>query len=82
MREFPSLDEMVLELVPEKVAELRHKAIVTVLTARLRPGAQAVVAALGPIQDEAKLDELLKLTVLCPDLETFRAQHPPRDGNG
>jgi len=86
MCEFRSLDEVVLDLVQDRIRgeliKTRHKAIAIVLAARFGPCAQESATALETVADEAKLDELLDLAAVCPDLETFRARLPPDGGTG
>jgi predicted transposase YdaD len=61
-------------LIQELLVEQRQNYIVRVLKTRFGLLPSDVGAALLPIQDEAKLDELLDWAVSCPDLESFRAR--------
>lgn len=61
-------------LIQEIVAKGRQRDIVKVLTNRLGPVPQELIAALQTITEEAKLDELLDLALSCRDLEAFRVR--------
>jgi hypothetical protein len=61
-------------LIQELWAERLHNIIVRVLTARLGPVPQDLVAALQSVQDDAALEDLVEWAARCPDLEAFRAR--------
>jgi hypothetical protein len=58
-------------VLQEFAAECRRKSIMVVLTERFGSMAETVGSALGPITDSEKLDELTRIAVKCPDVETF-----------
>ena len=65
------------EVVAEVVAEQRHKDIVGVLEERFGSVPQDIITALGAIQEDERLDQLLRWAVRCPDLEAFRTRLTP-----
>jgi hypothetical protein len=54
------------------LAERTHRLILLVLEDRCGPVPAEVVTALGTIQDEDRLMELVKVAARCPHLEAFR----------
>jgi hypothetical protein len=73
---FPILGgrEMLLEtpLMQEIVAEVRHKDLVRSLEARFGPVPAELVATIGAVKDEGKLDDLVTWSAQCDSLESFR----------
>ncbi len=61
-------------VLQELLAEQMQKAIVRVLTSRFTSVPSETGAALQPIQDPDKLDQLLDWAVRCPSLEAFRSR--------
>jgi hypothetical protein len=61
-------------LIQELLAERMHKALLDFLGARFGSVPQNVETALRAVEDESKLDELVRLAAVCPDLETFHAR--------
>ncbi len=71
MLELPFLDD----ILEKRDAERTRKDILRVLRARLGPSVPREIATgLETIADNARLDELVELAALCPDLESFRAK--------
>jgi hypothetical protein len=62
-------------LIQEFVAAKLHNLIVETLTERFGSVPPEVATALRAVQDESRLNELLKCAAFrCPDLEAFRAR--------
>ena len=68
---------LIQELMQEVVAERGHKYIVGVLEERFGSVPQDIITALGTIQEDERLGQLLRWAVRCPDLEAFRQRLTP-----
>lgn len=66
MLEFPAIQEIVYETL--------HKSILAVVNARLGPVPADLEAELKAVTDIDKLDELVKVVAVCPDLASFRTK--------
>jgi hypothetical protein len=64
MLEFPAIQEL--------MAEVKQRAILTVLKVRFGIVPQEVVEAVQAVSEESKLEELLQFAACCHDLEAFR----------
>jgi hypothetical protein len=61
-------------LIQELLAERDQKAILRVLSRRFGSIPPEIILALTPIQDEARLNDLIDCATGCPNLEAFRAR--------
>jgi hypothetical protein len=62
------------ELKAEWVREAKQSVIVNILVDRFGAGARRLKTKLKPVEDRARLVELLKFAFTCPDLASFRKQ--------
>jgi hypothetical protein len=69
---------LIQELRQEFMAQRGHKDIVGVLEERFGSVPQDLITALGAIQEDERLDQLLRWAVRCPDLEAFASGWPRR----
>jgi hypothetical protein len=78
MIESPLIQELLAETVAatraQTRAETQRKAILRVLSSRFGSIPPDIVTALRPIQEEAKLNDLIDCATNCPNLEAFRAR--------
>lgn len=70
---------LIQELVQEARVEKGRADIETILKDRFEAVPADLTNVLKTIQDEARLDELMKWAVRCPDLEAFRVRLASRD---
>lgn len=63
-------------VLQEFVAERTREIIIEFLVGRFGPMAQTLRSALGPIDDDAKLRSLARLSATCPNLESFKEMIP------
>jgi hypothetical protein len=68
------MTEIESPLIQELMAQYRHNNIAAVLEERFGSVPQAIIKALGTIQDDERLDQLIRWAVRCPDLEAFRTR--------
>jgi hypothetical protein len=73
---YPTMIEIESPLIQELMAQQRHMDIVGVLEERFGGVPQDIITALGAIQEDKRLGQLIRWAVRCPDLETFRQQLP------
>jgi hypothetical protein len=73
----PLLREIIGEETERARRESERDSIITFLTARFGPEAEALRADLETVGD-ARLKKLLVLAATCPDLASFREQVAPR----
>ena len=74
MIESPLIQELLAGTRAQTLTETNHKAILRILSSRFGSIPPEIVSALRPIQDEAKLNDLIDLATGCPNLEAFRAR--------
>ncbi len=74
MIESPILQELKTEWTREAVREARRSALVDILVARFGPQAEEFEIQLETIADDARWKELVKLSALCSDLQSFQKE--------
>jgi hypothetical protein len=75
----PIIQELREEWTREGALGAKRQMILDLLIDRFGPEARKLEAQLKSVSDDARLKELNKLAVTCPDLESFRkAIAPPR----
>jgi hypothetical protein len=70
------MKEVVQEAVQKAVVEQRHRDILRVLELRFGSVPPDVAQAVQAVTKKKQLDALWDRTVVCPDLESFRAKLP------
>ena len=74
MIESPVLQELKAEWTREAVREARRGTLVDILVARFGPEAEEIEIQLETIADDARWEQLVKLSALCSDLPSFRKE--------
>jgi len=72
--ESPLIQEPMDQTRREARCETLHTAILEVLEGRFRAVPSDLAALLRAVTDETKLRDLLRHSIVCPNLESFRAQ--------
>jgi hypothetical protein len=65
------------QLKTEWTQEGERKTIIKVLAARFGDEAEDLRATLDMIDDEARMEELVRAAATCPNLEAFRSRRSP-----
>jgi hypothetical protein len=71
--ELPAGKRFLAEKAREIERDLRREYVLRVLQQRFSVVLEDLAAQLLTIQEQATLEKLFKLSVTCPDLETFRS---------
>ena len=71
------IDEIESPVLRNLLAEHSQDIILTILESRFGSVPEEVVLALIAIRDIDRLDELVGVTAVCPDLEAFRRELSP-----
>ncbi|MFI5458417.1 MAG: hypothetical protein ACHRXM_23550, partial [Isosphaerales bacterium] len=77
MIESPLVQELFQELIAERTRKTLIKAVIDFLVARFGSKAQALETELKTIDDEARLQALVKHAATCRTLSSFRKQLAP-----
>jgi hypothetical protein len=71
MIESPVLQELKAEWTREATLETERRMLVEILVARFGNQAEPAVVGLEKIDDQARLEQLVRFAVRCPDLQSF-----------